>query len=269
MLGSILEKVVGWLAEGIANRRRIRLTVHAATFRGSGRAAYFLNVVNLSKTREIEITHVWLATEPPVSALNAERQLPRRLRPDEVWETWIYADAVPSSKRATALRLGRVRLSTGSVIKSKPNRTVPADGFVPGGSIPDSVTHPIWQQRVVALPRLEEGTIKLLPGHFDVFVHGRYEGTLCVPRGGDESGNVTLGRAAGSSTGHVGIFDPNLAPVHATLRFGDGGWRVVSHTSGSRVWLNGSWVAPDTERAIGDKDLIQIGIVELRFHEPS
>jgi hypothetical protein len=135
VLGTVLEKALGWLADAVVRRRRVRFTAHRAAFVGSQRPAYFLNVVNLSESREIEITHVWFASEPPISALNQERPLPKRLKPDEAWETWVYADALPSSAHAAALRLARLRLSTGRVIKSSPNASVPPEGYVPGGPI--------------------------------------------------------------------------------------------------------------------------------------
>jgi TIR domain len=118
-----------------AGRRRLRLTVHVAVFDHSGELCYFLNATNLSKEREIEITHVWLDASPPVHALQSSRRLPKRLKPDETWETWIPFRDVGMVPVNEALRLGRARLSTGEIIRSIPNEGVPSRGYVPGGPI--------------------------------------------------------------------------------------------------------------------------------------
>jgi hypothetical protein len=39
-----------------------------------------MKVVNLSPSREIEITHIWFDTHPPVHIDNRARPLPARLR---------------------------------------------------------------------------------------------------------------------------------------------------------------------------------------------
>ena len=135
MLAAILEKALSRLADAVTRRRRVRFTVHLAAFVGSDRPAYFLNVVNLSESREIEITHVWFASDPPVAAVRADRPLPRRLKPDEAWETWVYADVLPPTAHATAHYLARLRLSTGRVVESRPNDSAPPTGHVPGGPI--------------------------------------------------------------------------------------------------------------------------------------
>jgi hypothetical protein len=137
VITAVLEKALGWLADAVVRRRRVRFTAHLAAFDGSGRPAYFLNAVNLSESREIEITHVWFDSDPPVAAARADRPLPRRLRPDEAWETWVYADELPPAAHSGALHLARLRLSTGRVIKSRPNESVPPKGSVPGGPIRD------------------------------------------------------------------------------------------------------------------------------------
>jgi hypothetical protein len=84
----------------LLDRRRIRFRVHRAAFISSGREALFFNLTNLSKAREIEITHVSIASSPPVAALQAERPLPKRLKPDESWETWVYVDMISPAARA-------------------------------------------------------------------------------------------------------------------------------------------------------------------------
>jgi hypothetical protein len=115
------------------NRRNVRLTVHQAVHLGLQRNCYFLTVTNLSRDRDVEITHVWFATTPEVHVLQAERPLPARLNPDQSWETWVEADQVPSQV-PDAYSLGRVRLSSHKIITSHENENVPPYGAIPGGS---------------------------------------------------------------------------------------------------------------------------------------
>ena len=135
---SVAEKILDGLWALLLNYRRLRVTVHRAYFTETDPIvwAYFINITNLSHNREVEITHVWLASEPTVHAVPPERRLPKRLKPDEVWETWIEEFRVPEAFRGSpAFRLGRVRLSTGRIIESKENKDVPRHGHVPGGPV--------------------------------------------------------------------------------------------------------------------------------------
>jgi hypothetical protein len=66
----------------------------------------------------------------------AERPLPKRPKPDEVWEAWIETSRIPCNDK-DAFSGFRVRLSTGKVLKSSQNCNVPAVGVVPG-----SISHP-------------------------------------------------------------------------------------------------------------------------------
>lgn len=120
------------------DRRKVRVQVHRAIF-DSGLECFFVNVTNLSKTREVEITHVWFGCSPPVYVEQATRPLPKRLKNDESWETWLPVDRMPPRLRATAqvYSLARVRLSSGKVIKSRENIKVIGAGVVPGGDILD------------------------------------------------------------------------------------------------------------------------------------
>jgi hypothetical protein len=113
-------------------RRRVRVRVHLAYFAASEVPYLFVNVVNLSSGRDVEVTHVWFEIEPRVDVLLAERPLPVRLRPDESWEAWVKAAKVMSVPNPETR--ARVRLSSGRVIKSRRNRDVPPTGFVPGGA---------------------------------------------------------------------------------------------------------------------------------------
>jgi hypothetical protein len=61
--------------------------------------------------------------------------LPKRLKPDETWETWVEVNRIPSELHEDAYTLARVRLSTGKIIESAKNTEVPESGIVPGGPI--------------------------------------------------------------------------------------------------------------------------------------
>ena len=113
------------------SRRKVRVLVHQAKFVGGSVPYYFVKVTNLSPTREIEITHVWFDTDPPVHFLSPERPPSARLRPDETWEDWVEASALAGASNVE--RLARVRLANGKVVKSRPNKNVPPIGYVAGG----------------------------------------------------------------------------------------------------------------------------------------
>jgi hypothetical protein len=91
---------------------------------------YLMKVVNLSSSREIEITHIWFDTNQPVHIDNRARPLPARLRLDETFETWVPVAEVPDVPNVE--RLGRVLLSSGKIVKSQRNKTVPPVGNVAG-----------------------------------------------------------------------------------------------------------------------------------------
>jgi hypothetical protein len=132
-----------WIIDRIVvrqqKRRRVKVLVHQAVFFGrdpaTGRTIgsephYFVKVTNLSETREIEITHIWIDGNPQVHLMNPARPLPARLRPDETWEDWVrVADVTHVSKVERAFR---IRLSNKQVIKSRPNKDVPPVGYLAG-----------------------------------------------------------------------------------------------------------------------------------------
>lgn len=113
----------------------LRLTSHQARFQSSPRMFYFVNVANKA-TFPLEITHVWY--EDPTCHIQVEplsRQLPVRLDVRQAWCTWLPVDAVPERWQGNAYDRFRVRLSTGEVIGSRKEDTVPPIGPVPGGLI--------------------------------------------------------------------------------------------------------------------------------------
>ena len=92
----------------------------------------FINVVNHSIHRDVEITHVWIEHQGQASILNPERKLPYRLKPEQSWETWIKYSDLPKNIATNVNNLARVKLSNGKVLKSRVNKNVPSAGHVPG-----------------------------------------------------------------------------------------------------------------------------------------
>jgi hypothetical protein len=131
VLGIVLDKL--WLL--FRSQRRLRLTVHRAYFLPHGPECFFVNATNLSDSREIEITHIWFEGHPQIAVLHADRPLPKRLRPDETWETWIAVEAVPDPDHEQVYSRARARLSNGKVVRSAKNKQVPYTGTIPGGPI--------------------------------------------------------------------------------------------------------------------------------------
>jgi TIR domain len=129
----VTEKILGPKAGQIAHDASIiRVRVHRAYFRTKPEEhCFFINVVNSSQTTDIEITHVWYENSTRVDILEPRRPLPRRLRPNESWETWIRTTNIPADPNP--FTKFRVRISTGKVFSSEQNRDVPPRGFVPGG----------------------------------------------------------------------------------------------------------------------------------------
>lgn len=121
-----------FLLSQLGDRRHLRFLMHRASFVSTGREAYFFNLTNLSRHREVEVTHVWLDSAPPVSGSRPDRMLPKRLLPDETWETWIYLSDVPQEARLRPSEIAFARLSSGTVLKAKWNDAVPPVGEVPG-----------------------------------------------------------------------------------------------------------------------------------------
>ena len=138
MILEILKPIAERVWSAFGDRRKIRFTIHRGFFIHSGKECFFLNVSNLSRNREIEITHLYLDCGEQIHALQPNRLLPRRLKPDESWETWVEVERVPGSLREIAYTLGRARLSSGKILKSVENKNVPSAGTVAGGQITPS-----------------------------------------------------------------------------------------------------------------------------------
>ena len=143
-LASLTLGVLGLMLSRLVTRR-VRVQVHRASFLDGGlihgQECYFVTVTNLSLSREVEITHVWFHTPVSTHVLRSERPLPKRLKVDEAWTTWLPVDELPAElTEADVYKLARVRLSTGKVFKSKRNKGVPPFGAVPGGDSPVAPT---------------------------------------------------------------------------------------------------------------------------------
>jgi hypothetical protein len=123
-------------AAGAPATARVRVTLHEACFVATGTVCCFINVTNVS-AEALELTHVWIEATPSVFPMHDERPLPKRLQPQESWETWIPSASLPA-ELATSPALfqsARARLSSGEVLSSVRNDSVPDYGRVPGGPI--------------------------------------------------------------------------------------------------------------------------------------
>src|SRR3972149_2529109 len=106
---------LGWARDAFLGRRQVVLKVHRAILIEGHRDCYFVNVTNHSRDREVEVTHIWFECEPRVHVLQRDRPLPKRLRADETWETWLDVSLLPPAVRDVSFKLARARLSTDKV----------------------------------------------------------------------------------------------------------------------------------------------------------
>jgi len=93
---------------------------------------FFIKVTNLSFTREVEIDRIWFTTVPTIEVL--AQPLPKRLRPDELWETWEPVSSLPNLELPYAEYRVRVRLTSGKEVPSRAGRSVAPRGYVAGTS---------------------------------------------------------------------------------------------------------------------------------------
>jgi len=108
----------------------VRVRVHRAFFVNDTVQHYFINVVNISDASEVEVTHVWYEGSRRVDIIQVQRPLPRLLRPNQSWETWVRVMDIPNDPEP--FRNFRVRLSTDEVFESEERRDAQGMGFVPG-----------------------------------------------------------------------------------------------------------------------------------------
>jgi len=111
---------------------RVHVTAHRAYFVNDPTQQLFITVTNLSPSREVEVVGVWIAGSPALEVLS--QPLPKRLKTDERWETWIPISAISALDLPYAELRARVRLSNGKEIRSRQNKKVAPIGHVPGTS---------------------------------------------------------------------------------------------------------------------------------------
>jgi hypothetical protein len=111
---------------------RVRVTAHRGYFLNNPEQQLFITVTNLSPTREVEVVRVWITGSPTVEALS--QLLPKRLKIEERWETWVPISAIGALDLPHAELRARVRLSNGKEIRSRQNTDVAPIGYVPGTS---------------------------------------------------------------------------------------------------------------------------------------
>ena len=134
VMENLLHLFLGVLISKWGDLRKVRFRIHRATFIHSQEECFFCNITNLSRNREIEITHLWFDIKPKIHLINMERPLPKRLKPDEPWETWIPTRDIPEKYHSNLFYRGCIRLSTGANLRSRIDKKVPGYGTVPGAT---------------------------------------------------------------------------------------------------------------------------------------
>ena len=113
-------------------RTDVRVRVHMAILSDANATpCYFVNVKNASPEREVTVTHVWFATQPPVHFVNTKRPLPVRIAARDQWETWLEIASVAAAP-PEVFELARVQLGDDRVVKSVERQNLPPAGMVPG-----------------------------------------------------------------------------------------------------------------------------------------
>jgi hypothetical protein len=112
---------------------RVRVTVHLGYFQASREKQVFVNVANLSHSRDVEIGAVWFEGAKRVPVLNDSRPLAVLLKPGQSWETWIPLAQLSDLDANRLYRAARVRLAGGRVVASRRNANAPPAGTPPGG----------------------------------------------------------------------------------------------------------------------------------------
>ena len=131
MLEKLIENYGGEYPNALLNRRRIRVLVHRAFIEDSQKEAFFITITNLTLDREIEVTHIWFNSHPKIHVIRNDRVLPKKLKPNETWDTWLPVNKLPTGYHPHAFTMVRVRLSNGSLAYSELNLTPPEKGTDP------------------------------------------------------------------------------------------------------------------------------------------
>jgi hypothetical protein len=106
----------------------LKVLSHRAYFIANPVEHYFIKIVNITPEVDVEVTHVWYQNRGRVDILS--RPLPVRLRPNEIWETYVAVSSIPYD--VDAFQHFYALISTGEVFASEHNRDVPPTGYVAG-----------------------------------------------------------------------------------------------------------------------------------------
>jgi hypothetical protein len=131
----LIENYGGEFLNALLNKRRIRVLVHRALLEDKQKEAFFITVTNLTLDRELEITNIWFNSNPKVHVIRNDRLLPKKLKPNETWDTWLPVNKLPSAYYPYVFKMVRVRLSNGSLAYSEENLTHPEKEIVPAEEI--------------------------------------------------------------------------------------------------------------------------------------
>lgn len=110
---------------------KIRATVHVAHFIEDDHKDdwAFINVTNLLPDRVVYVTHAYFETKPQTHC-GAKKAFPVSLCPQEPTTFAVRLDRIPKDARKKLFTLGRVRLSTGEIVKTVKETTLPTAGAV-------------------------------------------------------------------------------------------------------------------------------------------
>ena len=125
-----IEKSGGEFINAILNRRRIRVLVHRAHLEDKQKEAFFITITNLTLDRELEVTNIWFNASPKIHVTQIDRPLPKTLKPNETWGTWLPVNRLPLGYHPYAFKMVRVRLSNGTLAYSEENTTHPEKGML-------------------------------------------------------------------------------------------------------------------------------------------
>lgn len=143
----------------------------------------------------------------------------------------------------------------------------------PPTTTPPAAPAPAPSETVEAGPvrfeRAAEGTLQLLPGRFVIDSDaGRGEEIRFVRVPGTPA-QITFGRSSGPAHRHVQLQSPTVSRLHAEIRFRDGAWTLLNHSSTNPTLLNGrSLVEEPSGTELQDGDRVEMGEVLFLFHQP-
>ena len=131
-----VEFVLDVVLEVVFSRMRdIHFLTHFGYFKETSKRCLFLNITNRSKDSEIFTTHVYLQLDSgkQIHVDYLVHKFPVQLGPGKTLETWIEEDKIPSNLGKKIYKMGRAQLSNNRIIKSKKNKKIPHEWFIPKG----------------------------------------------------------------------------------------------------------------------------------------